>query len=107
MVHARDLIVGRSYIYINNWKKDKPETNLGELLEKGVFRSPNTSIEPLGYLKFKNGNKSDNRSYNWDDEFREVKTTSGGKRKTRRNRKSRKLKKSKSRKNRKKSNRRR
>ncbi len=107
MVYAIDLRVGRPYIYIDRWKSDKPETNMGELLEKGPFRySGNGNQEPSGTLKFKKGTKV----YDWDDTFK-VDTFgrgwSGGKRKTRRNRKSRKLKKSKSRKNRKKSNRRR
>jgi hypothetical protein len=105
MVIARDLIEGRSYIYIDRWN-GRPETNMGKLLEKGEFRSIGrgpADQTTSGILKFENGT----RSYDWDDTFREVKTTTGGKRKTRRNRKSKKLRKSKSRKNRKKSNRRR
>jgi hypothetical protein len=101
MINAKNLIEGNSYIYINRWKNGSPEINMGKLLKMGEFRS--SGGEPSGFLEFENGKQS----YDWDDKFKEVKTTSGGKRKTRRNRKSRKLKKSKSRKNRKKSNRRR
>ena len=104
MLNARDLIVEKSYIYIDRWKSDKPETNMGKLLTMGEFIAyGNGNREPSATLIFENGTND----YDWDDKFKEVKTTSGGKRKTRRNRKSRKLKKSKSRKNRKKSNRRR
>jgi hypothetical protein len=107
MVNAQDLIVGRSYIYIDRWKNGIPETNMGKLLVKGEFKSTGrgsiSASEPNGILEFENGKQR----YDWDDKFREVETKSGGKRKTRRNRKSKKLRKSKSRKNRKKSNRRR
>jgi hypothetical protein len=103
MVLAKDLIVGKSYIYIPLYGKSK---NMGKLLKKGEYELVGTGTSSMQYklpLTF----EKEKIDVFWDDEFREVKTTSGGKRKTRRNRKSKKLRKSKSRKNRKKSNRRR
>jgi hypothetical protein len=67
MVNARDLIVGRSYIYINRWKSEKPETDMGKLLEIGEFRiNVNGNHEPSATLIFENGTKD----YDWDDTFK-------------------------------------
>tara|TARA_B110000285_G_scaffold71761_1_gene82707 strand:+ start:297 stop:611 length:315 start_codon:yes stop_codon:yes gene_type:complete len=103
MVFAKNLIVGKSYIYIDNLKSDS-ETDMGKLLEKGDFRTNgNGNHEPSGTLTFENKNP---QSYDWDDTFIINNTSVGGKRKSRRNRKSKKSIKSKSRKSKSRKNRR-
>ena len=75
VVKAYKLKVGKSYIYIDRWQSDKPETNMGKLLTMGEFRiSKNGNHEPSATLIFENGTKV----YDWDDRFKEVKTTTSG-----------------------------
>jgi hypothetical protein len=96
-IKARDLEVGKRYIYIDPFGPyNKNKKDMGILQEKGDFKNPsNMQNDPSAILKFENGEKS----FDWDEKFIEVKTTSGGKKKSRRNRKSKKLRKNKSRKN--------
>ena len=103
VIKAKDLNEGTHYIHINNRK----EIDMGILKTKGNFQvSGHGNHEPSATLAFENGGQIYAKVYDWDENFK-VKTTSGGKRKSRRNRKSKKSRKSKSKKNSRKSNRRR
>jgi hypothetical protein len=93
-INARDLEVGKRYIYINPFN-NKDQKDMGILEIKGEFKISGVgNHEPSANLKFQNGEKS----YDWDTKFKEVKNTFGGKKYSRRNRKSKKLRKNKSRK---------
>ena len=96
---AGDLKEGISYTYIDSLNRDKKEY-MGILIKKGDFEIIGVGDhEPSAILRFKDGEKINEKRYVWDEKFEESQT-GGRKRKSRHRRKRQKTRKGMSRKKR-------